>query len=178
MDVSEEGGSQLLTTPVARIMATDLLMVGPEDGVAAAADRMKAHHVGCALVADAAGALVGVFTERDLLMRVVGAGLAPGAVSVGDVMTANPRTIDASMSVSAAFDLMNEHGFRHAPVMEDGGVVGVVSMRDLFRVRMRHVEMQLSEETTSLREAKEMLGLDQDARSSALIQSSGTKLIE
>jgi CBS domain-containing protein len=75
--------------------------------------------------------LRGIFTERDLLVRVVAAGLDPSRTPVGEVMTADPDTIDGSAPVVEAIRRMDECSYRHMPVVDGGRVVGVVSWRDL-----------------------------------------------
>lgn len=78
------------------------------------------------------GALVGIFSERDLLRRVVAAGRSPGLTRVSEVMTANPRTVPPAEPVENCLFLMKEYNFRHLPVCENGQVKGLVSMRDLL----------------------------------------------
>jgi CBS domain-containing protein len=77
------------------------------------------------------GDLAGIFSERDLLRRVVAAGRSPGLTPVAEVMTANPRTVPPAESVENCLFLMKEYGFRHLPVCENGRVKGLVSLRDL-----------------------------------------------
>ena len=78
------------------------------------------------------GALVGIFSERDLLRRVVAAGRSPGLTKVSEVMTANPRTVPPAEPVENCLFLMKEYGFRHLPVSENGQVKGLVSLRDIL----------------------------------------------
>ncbi|MFZ5477322.1 MAG: diguanylate cyclase [Myxococcota bacterium] len=157
-----------LDISVARVMSTDLLEARPEETVAAVAARMHARSTGSALVTRH-GALDGLFTERDLLKRVVGAGRSPDTTTVGEVMTTDVHVLDVATPVGVAFELLNARGFRHVPVTAGGRLVGVVSMRDLFRVRLRHVEALLSEEAGALKQARDLLALDDDGRARALM---------
>jgi CBS domain-containing protein len=75
--------------------------------------------------------LRGIFTERDLLMRVVAAGRDPAATRLAEVMTADPDTIEGSAPVAEAIRQMDEFSYRHMPVIENGRVIGVISWRDL-----------------------------------------------
>lgn len=75
--------------------------------------------------------LRGIFTERDLLVRVVADGLDPDRTTLGEVMSSEPDTIDGGETVIEAIRRMDEFHYRHLPVMEDGKVLGVVSLRDL-----------------------------------------------
>ena len=97
--------------------------------VAAAARLMKQNRIGALLVVDG-GRLAGIFTERDLLFRVVAEGRDPSATRISEVMTRNPRTIDPDRPFGHALHLMYEGGFRHVPVVEDTRPIGMVSTRD------------------------------------------------
>lgn len=94
-----------------------------------AAAVMKQHHVGAMMVVEA-GALVGVFTERDALNRVVAEGRDAQNTTLAEVMTRNPQTISPDASFSAALELMHEGRFRHVPVVDGGRPIGMISVRD------------------------------------------------
>ena len=118
--------------PVARNhMSTELLTVDPSAPVTEVAKRMVAKDVGAVLVFEE-GAICGILTERDVL-RAVADGL-DDATLVRDRMTAHPETLDADDTTEHAAVLMIHGGFRHLPVVEQGEVVGVLSIRDLMRV--------------------------------------------
>lgn len=74
--------------------------------------------------------LVGIFTERDALFRVIVRDLDARSTRLADVMTANPRAIDPSKSYGRALVMTQEYGFRHAPVIENGKPIGIVSSRN------------------------------------------------
>lgn len=116
-------------------MSTDLVVVGPTATVAEAATVMSTNHVGSALVMEE-GRLLGIFTERDVL-RAVGSNVGAEGLHVREAMTADPETADPGFDTEDALELMLERGFRHLPVVHDGRVVGVVSMRDILRSRDR-----------------------------------------
>ena len=101
-----------------------------EESVYDAAVRMSESCCSSILVCDK-DRLCGIFTERDLLKRVVAAGLEPPATRLGDVMTADPDTIDGAAPIIEAIRRMDEFGYRHLPVTEKGRLIGVVSWRDL-----------------------------------------------
>jgi CBS domain-containing protein len=118
---------------VTEIMSRAVLTVEADVSLSEAARRMDERHVGAALVLEG-GSLRGIVTERDVL-RAVAAGPVEGA-SVADWMTHHPETIDASETTAHAASLMIHGGFRHLPVLEDGELVGIVSIRDLMRVTL------------------------------------------
>ena len=76
------------------------------------------------------GKLVGIFTERDALFRVVAQGRDPQTIKLSEVMTRNPQTIHPDKPFPDALHIMYEGGFRHVPVVEDGRPIGIISARD------------------------------------------------
>jgi CBS domain-containing protein len=103
----------------------------PDATVEVAVTRMAERHVGIVpVVAD--GRLIGVFSERDLLRRVVARGLPPAATPLRDVMTPDPATAHPSEPRQLAIQKMKERGCRHLPILEQGTLVDVLSMRDLL----------------------------------------------
>ncbi len=110
-------------------MSTSIVTVEPRATVAEAATVMGGRHVGSALVMDG-GRLSGIFTERDIL-RALASDFDAAGHTVGQWMAKDPATADPETPVREALDLMLDRGFRHLPVVEDGEVVGVVSLRDL-----------------------------------------------
>jgi CBS domain-containing protein len=119
---------------VAKHMSRDLLTVASGDRLGEAAKRMVARGVGAVLVLDGER-LDGILTERDL-MRAVAGGFSDDA-RVADWMTRHPETVDASDSTDHAASLMIHGGFRHLPVVEEGHVAGIISIRDLMRVALQ-----------------------------------------
>lgn len=106
-----------------------LLLAQPQTTVRKAAELMAKKHVGAVLVVDNEH-LLGIFTERDAVFRVIARGLDPGATPLVDVMTRDPKTIAPEKSYGFAMLLMHENGFRHLPVIENGKPVGIVSSRN------------------------------------------------
>ena len=77
--------------------------------------------------------LVGVFSERDLMRRVVVEGRDPAQTKIGEVMTAEPLTVEPSADLETCRYLMRRHGFRHLPVCQQQQLFGMVSMRDILQ---------------------------------------------
>jgi CBS domain-containing protein len=78
------------------------------------------------------GVLVGIFSERDLMKRVLVEGRDPQTTRVEEVMTGDPLTVGPEESLETCMQLMRHHGFRHLPVCEEGKVLGLVSLRDMM----------------------------------------------
>jgi CBS domain-containing protein len=102
--------------------------LGPDESVDAAWRLMREHRVGCVLVVDD-GRLVGILTERDLLMRVDG---PRSACPIRDVMTPDPETLSPDDPIVYALNKMSVGGFRHVPLVDgERRPVGVVSVKDV-----------------------------------------------
>jgi predicted transcriptional regulator len=106
-------------------------ILGPEDRVAEAVRIMAERRVGAVLVCDG-GRLVGIFSERDLLRRVVAAGHDPAATPLRDVMTREPATAAPEDSSARAIAKMRVVGCRHLPILQGDHVVDTISIRDLL----------------------------------------------
>ena len=119
------------------------LVFRPETPVKEAARQMCARRVGAALVADGEGRLAGIFTGRDGLCRMLAKGLDPATTTLAEVMTRNPATMSPGAPSIEALLLMQDGGFRHVPIVENGRIVGIVSRYDFRGVE----EARLDEET-------------------------------
>jgi CBS domain-containing protein len=120
----------MLGLPIRSVLEPRKLVVAaPEASVSDAARLMEQGRVGAVLIVERE-ALVGIFTERDAVWRVIAAGRDPHTTRLAEVMTAEPKTVEPDDSFGYALLLMHENGFRHAPVVENGRPVGVVSARN------------------------------------------------
>ena len=97
--------------------------------VSDAARLMRERNIGALMVVESER-LVGVFTERDALFRVLAETRDVSTTRLSDVMTRNPTTIDPASGFTHALQMMHDGGYRHLPVVEQGRVVGIVSVRD------------------------------------------------
>ena len=115
--------------PVGEVMQrSKALKATPATLVSKAARMMAAKNAGAVMVV-VGGRLVGICTERDIVFRVVGAGLDAAATRLSDVMTPAPHTIEPDKPFGHALLVMQENGFRHLPVVQNGKPVGIVSSR-------------------------------------------------
>lgn len=106
------------------------------------ARRMQDGNVGALMVVDE-GRLVGIFTERDALFKVIATGLDSRKTTLASVMTAHPVTVTPEKSFGYALHLMHENGFRHVPVVENDRPVGMVSARDALVSELADFESEL-----------------------------------
>jgi CBS domain-containing protein len=115
--------------PVKDVMARRaILKAAPTVAVRKAARMMAEKNAGAVLISDH-DKLVGIFTERDIVFRVVARGLDPAKTRVVDVMTPDPHVVAPDKPFGYALLVMHERGFRHMPVVHHGKVVGMVSAR-------------------------------------------------
>lgn len=104
--------------------------VAPDAPVTECVRTMTAERVGALMVMDGER-LLGIFTERDALTKVLGAGLDPRSTKVSEVMTRDPYCIPPTTTVREAMKIVTKRRFRHLPIVENGKVVAVISSGDL-----------------------------------------------
>jgi CBS domain-containing protein len=122
---------------VSHLQPTPPLQVKPAQTVADAVALMRQERVGCVLVCEAAN-LLGIFTERDLLVRVL-ADQKPLWQPVSDVMTPDPVVVHAKEAISVAIKKMEEGGYRHLPVLDEKGkAVGILSVKRIVHYLVEH----------------------------------------
>jgi CBS domain-containing protein len=120
----------MLSEPISRLGETRKFVTAPPDAsVADAVALMIARGVSAVVVVER-DALVGIFTEHDIVARVIAGGHDPQVVRLGAVMTPDPLTVEPDCSLGHALVLMHERGIRHLPVIEGGKPVGMVCARD------------------------------------------------
>jgi CBS domain-containing protein len=122
--------ARLVGEPLAALSPRPPVTIAPSASAGDAAAAMRREHVE-ALIVDDGERLVGIVTERDLLMKL--AGRAPDGPRVADVMTADPVVLRGDDTMAVAIHKMAVGGFRHIPIVADGHARGIVSARDLFR---------------------------------------------
>jgi CBS domain-containing protein len=123
----------LMNDPIANVLAqkgNDVVTVAPETTVLVAVQQMNDRRIGALLVVDR-GKPVGIFTERDVLVRVVAAGLDPKVTPVSEVMTRGPVIIRSDVTVSQAMVVITERRCRHLPVVDGSKLRGLISIGDL-----------------------------------------------
>lgn len=116
-----------------QLMSRHPVTVHPDDKIVDASQAMRARGTSGALVVRGED-LVGIVTERDLVHKVIAAGLAPDGILVGEVMTPDPVTVGPQTTAWEAFGRMTVKGIRHLPVCEGRRPLGLVELRDLAGV--------------------------------------------
>jgi len=129
---------------ILRNKGDDVVCVDLRATVLEAVQVMNDHHVGAVLVVDE-GNLVGIFTERDVLVRLVAAQRDPRQTFVRDVMTTRIYTTSPDHSLLDVMRLMTDRRCRHVPVMEADRLVGLVSIGDLTKATQRNLRQEVRE---------------------------------
>ncbi len=122
---------------VSRLNPTPPRTIAASQSVGDAALRMREEKVGCLLVSDEQGQMIGILTERDILCRVMAEG-KPFTLAVGDVMTPDPVCVESKEPIGAAFRRMVEGVYRHLPVVTDDRPVGILSVKQIVHYLVEH----------------------------------------
>ena len=132
----------LLQEPLAVLPTRSPLVFGRGDSVSAAMNAMQMQHRGCVLITEdgtPATRLVGIFTERDVLNRIIGQGRNPALIKLDEVMHEDPESLPTTATVAWVLNKMSVGGFRHVPVVdEDGRLAFVISVRDVVQFLVDH----------------------------------------
>jgi CBS domain-containing protein len=110
----------------------ELIAVSASAMVSEAVSKMSEKGVGAILIKNSQNTVDGIFTERDLMIRVVNAGLDAKTTAIGMVMSSKVRRVEGWTSIEDALSLMVVHGYRHLLVEDGGKIKGIVSIRDLM----------------------------------------------
>lgn len=126
-----------MNTPIALLLSRKGSSVYSVAALATVADAvrvMNQHKVGSVVVTQGE-TLVGIFTERDVLTRVVAAGRAPDTTSISDVMTHTPATVTPHSTVEEVMTLITDRRCRHIPVLDEQthAILGLISIGDVMR---------------------------------------------
>lgn len=123
-----------MNDPIAKVLehkGSEVATISPDTMVIAAVHRMNERKIGALLVVDNERP-VGIFTERDVLVRVVAAGLDPKTTPISEVMTRNPVVVHSTVTVKEALFVISTKRCRHLPVVDDDtGLRGLISIGDL-----------------------------------------------
>lgn len=108
-------------------------VIGPGQSAFEAAERMHQRSVGTLVVVDNTNAPVGILTDRDLIVRVMAAGLDPHVMAIREVMTASPTTAEPTITVEKALATMQAGGFRRLPLVNPlGHLAGIITLDDIL----------------------------------------------
>ncbi|HEV3240446.1 MAG TPA: CBS domain-containing protein [Casimicrobiaceae bacterium] len=124
-----------------------LLTAAAEITVAEATRLMKKRMLGAVMIVRDDGHLIGIFTERDAVFRVLAEGRDPKTTPLSEVMTPHPQSIAPDKPFGHALLLMHDGGFRHMPVVEGGKPIGMVSSRDALGLELQEFDSEVRRRT-------------------------------
>jgi len=127
------------------ITESDVRGLRPTDSAFEAAQVMQEMNVAALIVTNDAGKLVGIVTERDLTRRIIAGDKPAKDTTLEQIMTKDPSILSPSATAGEALELMRVRSIRHLPVVDDGRVVGMLSIRDLFFNVKRQLEDSIKE---------------------------------
>ncbi|MGR3811736.1 CBS domain-containing protein [Jiulongibacter sp. NS-SX5] len=136
-----------METKVDRILINknlqEIVQVNPDTSVIEALAVMEKYGVGAVLVMDGKK-LAGIFSERDYARKGIIKGRKAKSTPMTEVMTANVFTVDSEMGIKDCMELMNDKGIRHLPVVDEGVVVGVLSIRDIVNALIKEQRQHIN----------------------------------
>ena len=127
---------------ILKVKGTDVVTIGPDESVAATVQLLNVKHIGALLVCDAAGKVVGVISERDIIRGVAVNGERTLEMQVRDLMTSEVIACKPTDTVAEVMKMMTVRCFRHMPVIEDGKLKGMISIGDVVKNRIEETEME------------------------------------
>lgn len=157
------------TYTVSKWLDDNLVTVVPSSKVSEVAKIMRQADVGAVLVTDD-DAVLGVFSERDMVNRVIGAGLAPESESVESHMTTEIITIDKNAQPDDALAIMLKRNIRHIPVLDEGRLIGMISSRDLLRRYYNLLDQQYHDLRRKASEMEKLLSVSSDDRLAQVLE--------
>ena len=118
---------------VKECMCENVCTCAPDATVSEAAKKMCDHHIGCIPVCDNNNCVVGILTDRDIILRSVACGKDSNSTKISDIMTCNAICCDCNNEITKASNLMGEYQIRRIPVTENGKLVGILTLGDMAR---------------------------------------------
>lgn len=123
---------RFLARSIGALNPSSPLLLPQETKVSEAIELLQRHKIGCVVLTDVIGKITGIFTERDVLLKVALRSIHPSKASVATVMTVNPQTASMTTSVAFALNMMSHGGYRHLPIVdEEDFPIGIISVKDI-----------------------------------------------
>jgi len=112
-------------------MSSDIVSVHPTETITNVAKQMQQNHIGCITVCDDDNKLVGLVTDRDVILRCIASGKDYESVPVSDIMTTNIYSVSPDDTVDKATTYMSQYQIRRLPVVQDGTLTGILTIADI-----------------------------------------------
>ena len=125
---------------IKNIMSEQIISVAPDDKLRDVVQQMRDHDIGCVPVYDGEK-VCGMITDRDVVLRCLGENRNPDDMSAAQIMTENPLSVSSEQDVEQAAKIMGEKQVKRLPVVDDGELVGMISMADIARMPQFDMEV-------------------------------------
>lgn len=122
-----------------------VISAAPSETVQGIADLLAKNRIGAVLVRDKTGGVAGIVSERDIVKALAKDGARALEKTAADIMTSKVRTCGPSDTEAELMSLMTEHRIRHLPVVEDGNLIGMISIGDVVKLRIESIEREAEE---------------------------------
>lgn len=132
----------MLALEILELKGSDVATITPDRTIADALAELKERRIGALVVSSDQHTVTGIISERDIMLGIADNGAAALDVSVAEMMTTDVLTCSRDTSVEELMDLMTKRRFRHVPVVEDGQLVGIVSIGDVVKSRVDQLETE------------------------------------
>lgn len=133
----------MFVSDILKAKGTNIVSVSSDQSVGDALALLAQHRIGAVLVLDGAGGIAGILSERDLVRAMHRHGRAVFDKRVGDLMTSPVVTCTPKDPVAAIEGMMTSQRFRHVPVVEDGKLIGMISIGDVVKTRIQEAEAEV-----------------------------------
>lgn len=127
---------------ILRDKGTDIVTANPNDTLLDVAKTLRKHRIGCVVLTDGRGGIAGIVSERDLVGAIADSGSSVLSSPVSRCMTKKVITCTRSETIDAIMATMTDGRFRHMPVVENGDLIGVISIGDVVRLRIAEAELE------------------------------------
>lgn len=120
----------------------DVSTIAGEETILEAAHFLAGNKIGAVVISSAEKEIAGILSERDIVGAISQHGKEVVDQPLSSIMTKNVRTCDSSYSILKVMEVMTSGGFRHLPIVDDGKLLGIISIRDVIKYRMKEVEQE------------------------------------
>lgn len=134
----------MIISNILKVKGRGVSTARPDDTIQEVANRLAQRKIGAIVIVGDAGVVAGIISERDLIRVIAQHGAKALQLPVSEVMTRNVVSCTEATTVDETMELMTQRRFRHVPVIEDGALVGIVSIGDVVKHHVAEVELEAS----------------------------------
>jgi CBS domain-containing protein len=137
---------KFLSQSVGALNPPEPILVSEDDSIKHTLSVLKDNKIGCVVVTDTQGKVVGIFSERDVILKVTLSDIDIENSSISDVMTKSPHTEQMTTTIAFTLNMMSEGGYRHVPIVDDENYpVGMISVKNIIDYIVRGLNKSLVE---------------------------------